>query len=57
VELISQTFGFELVENRIDAVGNDERRALLALGEKVAHRAGRGTGPFGRFALAREQGE
>ena len=57
VKLRVQTFGLEPVEDRIDAVSHDQRRALSALGQKIAHGPVERTRHFDRLARPREQGE
>ena len=57
VKLRVQTFGLEPVEDGVDAVSHDQRRAFSAFGQKIAH------GPVERarhldgLARPREQGE
>ena len=38
MELAGEPLGLEGAMQRVDAVGDEQRRALLALGEEVAHR-------------------
>ena len=38
MELVSKTLGLKRAMQRVDAIGDEERRTVLSLGEKVAHR-------------------
>src|ERR1017187_8707983 len=44
MELRLEPFLFQPIPDRIDAVGHDEGRAFLALGQKIAHRTIEGAG-------------
>src|SRR5688572_4656199 len=57
VKLAVEALGFELVVKGVDAVGHDERRAFLTLGEEVTHRPVERPRHADGFAFAREQGE
>ena len=57
MKLAVESLGLELVVNGVNAVGHDERRALVPLGEEVAHRAVEGARHADCFAFACEQGE
>ncbi len=57
MKLAVEALNLELLVKRVDAVGHDERRALLTLGEEVAHRAVEGARHADCFAFADEQGE
>ena len=57
MKLPVQSLGLELVENGVNAVGHDQRRAFGALGQEVTHRAVHRTRHADGLALAREQRE
>ena len=52
MELSFESLRLEPIEDRIDAVGDDESGALLPLGEEIPHRPIEASGHFDRLAGA-----
>ena len=57
MELTGESFDLELLVYGIDAIGNDQRRTLLAFGKKVAHGPVQRASHADGFPLARQQRE
>ena len=48
MELIRQAISCQRLVQRVDPVGDVQRRPFVPLGQEVAHRAGPSTAPAGR---------
>ena len=57
MELVHQAQGIELIADGVDAVGDDQDRPIVVLGDEVAQQPADGAGQAGALAALAHQGE